>query len=39
MYYDIVLTNRKNNRKACYLADSFSVNENRIIKIKGQNND
>lgn len=32
-YYDVVLTNRKRNRKVSYLADRFSVNGDRILRI------
>ena len=35
-YYDVVLTNRNRNRKISYLADSFSVNDDRILKIKSR---
>lgn len=35
-YYDVVLTNRNRNRKTSYLADSFSVNDDRILKIKSR---
>lgn len=32
-YYDVVLTNKNRNVKISYLADSFSVNDYRILKI------
>lgn len=32
-YYDVVLTNKKLNSKITFLADSFSVNDDRILKI------
>lgn len=35
-YYDVVLTNKNRNRKISYLADSFSVNGDRILKIKSK---
>lgn len=38
-YYEVVLTNRNRNRKISYLADSFSVNDDRILKIKSKEYD
>lgn len=35
-YYDVVLTNRNRTRKTSYLADSFSVNDDRILRIKSR---
>lgn len=35
-YYDVVLTDKKRNRKISFLADSFSVNDDRILKIKSK---
>ena len=32
-YYNVVLENKNRYRKASYLADSFSVYDNRILKI------
>lgn len=32
-YYDVQLTNKNRNRKTSYVADSFSVNDDRILKI------
>lgn len=35
-YYEVVITNKNRNRKISYLADSFSVNDDRILKIKSK---
>lgn len=35
-YYVVALTNRNRNRKISYLADSFSVNDDRILRIKSK---
>lgn len=32
-YYDVILINKARNRKSYYLADSFSVNDDRVLKI------
>lgn len=32
-YYNVVLINRNRSRKVSYLADSFSVNDDGILKI------
>lgn len=36
IYYDVTLINRKRNSKTSYVADSFSVDDNRILKIKSK---
>ncbi len=35
-YYDVVLENEIKKYSVFYLADSFSVDENRILKIKSR---
>ena len=35
-YYEVVLTDKKRNRKINFLADSFLVNDDRILKIKSK---
>lgn len=35
-YYDVIVTNKNRNRKISFLADSFSVNDDRILKIKSK---
>lgn len=35
-YYDVVLTSKNRNVKVSYLADSFSVNDDRILKINSR---
>lgn len=34
IYYDIVLTNKRIDSEISYIADSFSVDENRVLRIK-----
>ena len=35
-YYDVIVRNRILHSKASFLADSFSVDENRNVKIKSK---
>lgn len=35
-YYDVIITNKNRNRKTSYLADSFSVNDDRILRINSK---
>lgn len=38
-YYDVVLLDRKCNKNTSYLANSFSINDDRILKIKFKNDE
>ena len=34
IYYDVILKNETNNSSISYWADSFSVDKNRILRVK-----
>lgn len=36
IYYDITLKDKRKNNSISYWADSFSVDENRILRVKSE---